>query len=552
MKDSPASSSAFSLTNRARDSTLRAAALTSTKSLQIYLPSLLKNVTISIYSIPGFYQMLQRDTNGLGRTVQSLHIEYIDDPYEVEEGVRHEAHSFWIALSDVSPFPQGPNAQLSLSMFQTSLGQSREKAAQTIYHALKNLETLILEDPALIFSFQLRINGKLVQHQFLINSLKKLYVLRSNAPSHNRYDLSAINSIWLLLFLPHLKEAALGVSITTEDLKLLSELNEAFTGLSNVEKLALDLRFDWVEEDRRTWWGVAGESSQILSGENKKTEVVHRMLSVLNPRVFQCLELFNNLGDVSQRRGDETHLTSSCFLRLDKSFRLVKHLRLIGFGCGRNSSPSNCFLCLESLRILSLDYYALFTFVHFKRQLLLPTNIEIICLPFYSPRKIEENTTSHEEKLLADFLESNALPNLKEVIIPSNRIGGDGKPVETQHEKVWTQSRRALERLEIFRCVKVRMRMVQAGEKSQCSEWFLKKRIFLVDGRLTSPHFTSLCLVFYPSQLAILRTEKHSSLRYDGCHHEKQDKIVEDRQAMGFGNMSWNSKKIRNGREATR
>lgn len=409
--------------------------------------------------------MLERDNNDLGSKVKSFHFK--PPSSESSQAAKAEAWTYFVAASDLQFIFNDPKQQEEAAS-EARYDQGSEKVAQKVFNRLKNLETLILEDLTFIFSFQLQIDGKLTQHTFLTSSLRKLYIPRVNSKMFTRLNLSSMNVIWLLIFIPHLKEAALGVSVTLECLKVLSELSETFTGLSKVEKLALDIGFDFVEADRRTWWGVAGDPSESLLGESKKTESVHRMLSVLNASMVQCLELSKNLRDSYQRRGDFTYLTSSCFLSLKRPFRSVKHLRLFGFGSGRNSPISNDLSYLENLRILALDYYALFTLLHSSHQLLLPTSIEILCLPFYSGRTTTTITAPDEEKVLADLIESNALHNLKEVVIPSNRIGPSAKPLETQHEKIWTESRRALERLEIFKSGKVRLRTVQPGEKSEC------------------------------------------------------------------------------------
>lgn len=272
------------------------------------------------------------------------------------------------------------------------------------------------------------IVGKLVQHPFLIESLKKLHISRLPNPSQERYNLSAINSIWLLLFLPQLKETAFrlfALQITVKDLQILQELNEAFEGLSKVEKLALSMDFVSQKKDKCTWWGLSTEASKIwLGGINKKSEAVYRLLSVTS-HYLKSFDLFDSSG-FEEESLSSPHL--SCLSSLHRSFESLEHLRLLYIDCTRDLRSYPNFTSFKRLKTFTCDMVCLLPFYHLPQILLptLPTSLEVLSLPYYINDGDFSLSEQKEDQLLDQVLRSILLPNLKEVHVPLEHVNRRG------------------------------------------------------------------------------------------------------------------------------
>lgn len=419
--------------------------------------------------------MLSRDGNHqYGRLVQSLHVKPFfeattNNDYSKE--AYGQSSLFFVAHSGLLQKYEESGTLNDKEQIHIALGQGVENVAQMVYNQLTNLEVLILEDTTLIFSFPFRLKEKIICHPFLVNSLKKLYVARSEAEGFTYCNLSAINSIWLLLFCPQVKEAALCFLTTIRDLELLRELSESFQGLSKVEKLALEINFIARDTDRKTWWSHSGESSLGYLGGNRKTEALYRMLSVT--KGLQALEIHNGNAGRSSNPGDDTLPTLSCLSSLHRSFDTMRHLRLIRIGCNRDPISYPDFLCFKSLSLLSIDF-SVVTALHFLLpSILLPSSLETVCSTFYE-QPLEDSSANArlaQDEILADVIKIRSLPRLNQVVVPLQHINLDGKPINSSAERLesWARGRERFKNHEIF-ASGVRLREVLPGERSESSQ----------------------------------------------------------------------------------
>lgn len=165
-----------------------------------------------------------------------------------------------------------------------------------------------IQFPPLIFEFRSR------PHSF-IDSLKKLSIMRAQSGHDN---LSGRNVLWLLLFVPKLEEAALSFELSLYDFKVLGESADWFKGLSNVKKLALELRAIYDKTDTRTWWARSRDTIQKWEGGNKKGTAILNLLRCT--KELQSLELSSDQGRLTPQ--DTSPLYSTCLLGLDMSFIL--------------------------------------------------------------------------------------------------------------------------------------------------------------------------------------------------------------------------------------
>lgn len=148
-----------------------------------------------------------------------------------------------------------------------------------------------------------------------------------NADSRSLFAaLNLRNVVWLLVFCPHLSQAALRASISTTDFRLLLEFSDTFAGLSKIKELAIHYSFIFTESDKRTWWGLAGKEQKSLKG-NEKTDTQFHYLKVTNQ--LKALELA--IGNrVELCKGDTTYPLMNCLYALDRSAETLTHLRLSG------------------------------------------------------------------------------------------------------------------------------------------------------------------------------------------------------------------------------
>lgn len=264
-----------------------------------------------------------------------------------------------------------------------------------VYESLSNIHTLIVHQPAFIFPFQTKTSlGKQAPLRFFTHSLRKLFVTMW---SSNDCNFKARNVVWLLVNCLQLTEASLGCLIEIEDSKFLSDHAEAFSGLSNVRRLALAVSFT-----REEWEGGANRS---LVGGNRKTQAVYNLLRVT--KNLLCLELNNH----DLPRYDFTTLNSSCYSGLHKTSPSIVHLRLFGIGPNLEDIMASSFSLPQSLRVFSTDWAMLLNLSRVP-GIKLPTGLETLWMPFHTA------VDAKEDRNLTDLFNSRTSSNLKLLLLP--------------------------------------------------------------------------------------------------------------------------------------
>jgi len=138
------------------------------------------------------------------------------------------------------------------------------------FSKLTELQLLVIERPE---TFELplveRVGGVERPLSFLVNPLKQLHIDRA---SNLMEAMPANKAIWFLCFCPLLKQAILYVSLSIKLEKFLEEHHQTFSGLSNIEDLALGVTFIHDPSDRSSQWGLLWERRRLWrSGSRRAT-----------------------------------------------------------------------------------------------------------------------------------------------------------------------------------------------------------------------------------------------------------------------------------------
>lgn len=392
--------------------------------------------------------MLARDESRIGSLVKSLHIK---PAIRVTDEASHRAVCLQLLKS--SNFILSDGEEQKFEIFQVM-----ESFIQEFYNKVDSLETLIIEDLAFSFEFRSRSNIELAIQPFLVNSLKKLYISPLGAHMSHQV-LSAINCLWLLIFCPHLEEAALLLEFRIENYLFLERLDGSMRGLSKIKKLALRFWFAFDTKNDNTCWQNTGDSSGMM---HSKVKSVYHLIGTTSRLLSLELTNLDRAGQLPSER-----INSSCLSNLDKSWASLRHLRLFGFDTGFPYYETSKLASFKVLRVLSIDIEPLIGFSADPSSAPLPSSIEILSVPYYlmlAAYPVEFT----EETLLIKILQSNTCACLKEVILPSKEIGEDGrlgKPSEVSHHRA--KKAKELKNLKIFRDGKVKLRRVEPGEQSE-------------------------------------------------------------------------------------
>lgn len=318
-----------------------------------------------------------------------------------------------------------------------------------IFRSVPAIETLIIGS-------SIYIDGLCFErHAFFTNSLKKLYI---GARKDDRNNLSARNGIWLLLFVPWLSEAALGLDYPTEDLQFLSEYGDTVEGLSRVCKLSLNINFIWEASKPKTWWGLEGSSHRYSAQGNQKTFAVSQLLRCVNTSQLVSLEIFGNYD--ARREGDKTLLSAECLTVLHHSFNSLLHLRLFGCVLRPDRPQSACLSNFKAMKMLTLDGHILRGIHTYCPKLVVPSSLEVIWLPCYG----DEEFSAEDHLLQLIKSRGSSLPKLREVAVPAAPflLG-----VVTVDSEKWARKRKRLEKEEIFMSGRVVLRKAEEGELSE-------------------------------------------------------------------------------------
>lgn len=423
----------FFLLSRMRDSALSAVAMSCRNLQELYFTILLQDVTLHLDFILSFRSCLIENPD-YGNMIKSIHF---------------KGFTSTITDRDVTALQQGLRAVFS--RLDTSKDSTVQFAGgvievqQFIYENMGCLQTLIVENDMFIPNHFDRVPS-------FSNSLKKIFIALGD---HTRPDpcapLTAKNVIWILSF-GQIEMAALGFSISVFDFSFLHEHAQYFTATSKVKKLALRFSFVFKETDRRTWWGSQSQRNKVVKHTNVKTEAVALILSLVNN--LECLEVLC----VDQEKfnpGDGATLNLDYLSDLEQSLGSLRHLRLLD---SENITAAD-WPSFQSLYVLSLDGYLL-SQLYGSNKPALPVSLETIILSHYD--------SFDEDLSLIKVIKSHYLPNLKEVILPSETIGPDESGLEdpqtSEELDLWAQRRRDLENEEIFKSGTVRLRQFNWGE----------------------------------------------------------------------------------------
>lgn len=234
----------------------------------LWRPVLLQNVTITAFQVPMLFRPLLNNDR-YGGMIHSLHIRS-PKPLNEREAAFVMADFFSFG-SDVNP---RENQDVHL---QIQIAHVR----QLLLEKLVNLKEFIIEDPFMLFQFTQKVNERLVPLSFLSRSLKKLYV--GIWHQHNSLKgFSARNVVWILCFIPSLRQATIGFFMNHQDALFLSDHVEAFNAVSNVRELALRVLFILEQRKKKPWWGTEGQAKG--KGGNKETLAVGNLLKVSNSK----------------------------------------------------------------------------------------------------------------------------------------------------------------------------------------------------------------------------------------------------------------------------
>lgn len=420
--------------------TLRGISLTCRTNFSIYHPILLTNVTLTWEHIVSFHQSLQRNGQS-GKLIKTLTYEkgsHYEGPFKKEDGLA-------FGLSFLSESEYYSKDKLVL------LCERMEKKMYEIFSKTENLESLIINDAALLAEFQERIDGRLKPLHFLSNSIKRLQIGRVK---DEKLNLNSKNVVWLLVFCPCLKSASLGFDVSILDFNFLLFHQPSFAGLSNVVELSLNCYFVHKGSDEG-WWSSKIEASKGWVGGSRKGFALFQIFSVT--KHLTSFELCNK-----SREEEDMWTGAECLAGLQGS---LQHLRLITlpFDVRQESKFKFSF---HHLKVISLDLLALASLVN-AWHLSLPDSLETIIMLHHSPEMLQFNGTEiQEEMLLNEVLNSSRpFPNLKEVLVPLHPIDSEAKIVDSAAFRlVWEKNRAELKTSRIFKSGKVELKTFKAGE----------------------------------------------------------------------------------------
>lgn len=442
--------------SRARDYALKSAASSCKRLRSLWYPNLMQNVTLTIEYIYSFHSFLTRHEDD-SKLVKTLHFSENDRTGEYMDLFFHDRKAAVAQLF-------GKDEQFNLE------AQRLELSVRKIYDRLVNLEVVVLSFPFGFFPFQVEIDGRSAPHPLLTSSLKKLSI--DLWRGSRLINLTGSNVAFLLIFCPHLEEASLSFDLSSQDFKYFSDHQEAFAGSSKIRKLALGIDFVF-GADEKTWWDLLSNANKSWKGGNKRTEALIDLLNVTSNLV--ALEVaIADTGSLSKPKETDTKLSTS-FLSsssLNKSFKSLKHLRLLDVGVDPDFPSLTQFSTFKSMRILTLDLQMLKSLVRFP-QISLPSNLEVLCLPYYSVRFMSYDTDFQEEILLSQILQDAWIPKLIEVVVPKKPVAPRAGYLVNERQlksgMSWEKPRECLENLALFTSGRVKLRLIEEGEDGELS-----------------------------------------------------------------------------------
>lgn len=424
-----------------------ALSLCSKNGLDLYYPSLLQNVSVSIIHLKSLYSLLY-DGNVDPSAIKSLRCWPLT---EQSEAYYQHAGS---TLAEIKQFFPLPN--ISHDETWRGIENGFNQIINILYPKLKGLETLIVLDSRLRPNLLQQVDGgRFVPQHFLTKSLKKLYFpLQEGNEERSELHLSARNAVWILLFCEQLSKAALGVSISLDDFKFLSEYRNTFEGLSKVTELAIQFCYAQDDNQRKSWWDSRTKHSTHRS-KFLQSEAMAHLLSITN----QLYSL-----EVGTRRGTRSPSLLPSISSLYRSYKSMKLLRLFAPLADPDASFATSFCNFSELTNLCLEFMSLRSIQQHK-DLSLPPSLSVISIWG------SEQWWSSDPKQLGDYfliplLQSQYLPNLREVIVEEEETTESRAPWAHRSSspepgsKGWENfeaQRRDLEALDLFKDGKVKL-----------------------------------------------------------------------------------------------
>lgn len=325
-----------------------------------------------------------------------------------------------------------------------------------LYRFLPNIQTLIILHSEFNIPFQSKLaNNRLAPLPFLTHSLKKLFIpLWAEGES----NLKARNVVWILVFCTGLRSATLGCIFDQKDFKYLAEFSETFSGLSQIQKLALGVDFYVNESTERYWDGGVGK--QWIGG-NRKSQALFNLLKVT--KNLQCIEI-NSMRTVSK---EKTSINFSCLLALKSSYLSLEYFRLFGVEVNQDDpeelKANSNFSLFQKVKVMTLST-AVLVILSRNSQFRFPPGLKFLCIPYYGTPSIREDTE------VTRALKVKSFPSLEVITIPSTRIfktGTQENYADYDLRECWLHGRRELEKAEVVKSGKVKLRIVEPGELSE-------------------------------------------------------------------------------------
>lgn len=326
------------------------------------------------------------------------------------------------------------------------------------FRKLKNLE--FLQIPMFIAKMELvqMVNGKEIPLT-LFSSLKKLHL--GGMASRESNNLSTKQVIWILIFAPQLKSAIFGCTMSPSDFDYLSELNQIYNALSGIEHLALFLTFISKAPNSTSRWNRRSESAVEWIGGSKRSAAIYYLTLVT--KGLKSFELW-----LRDRGGTETlePVFHEGLMGLKQSFETLEKFRL--FNIGYKNQGSFDYSSFKNLKFISLlsSSLAPFTYWH---DFNLPQSLECIELPSYVFEEDDiDKYTALEEDTIQDIVKFKNLINLREIIVPSRPINGEGnEPKSPTIMKLWNERRAAWGNLEQIKSGALNLRLFERRENRE-------------------------------------------------------------------------------------
>lgn len=199
---------------------------------------------------------------------------------------------------------------------------------------------------------------------------------------------------------------------------------------------------------------------------NKKTECVHRLLSISNQLL--SFEIGTLPGGEDKRADDTTEVVASClFAALHRSRHSLAHLRQF-LNTKTHLSSDLDYTFFDGLVSLTLEPLG-FRELCEQGQIKLPSSLSQIIFPYFNTWNPSIRGVDHsDESFLVQFLKSRAreLPNLSEVAVTKIPVNPSGEIIAAPN-KLWIKHRKELEGLDIIKSGQVKLNKWLPGDVSE-------------------------------------------------------------------------------------